>query len=227
MTVFPGFSKQSLEFLQQVKANNSKAWFDDHRSDYEKVLLTPFRQLVSDLAPMMLSVDPNFEVRPAVNKTISRIFRDTRFSRDKSLFRDAMWFTFKRPRKDWATSIPGYYFELTPRMVRYGMGFYSAASKIMAAFRQKTDAGPNAFKKAISFMKTDDRYNLEGERYKRFIPSEHPEEVDAWYQMKTFYLACNRRPDELLFSKTLFDKLRKGFLLTAPLYRFLIEIKLD
>ena len=227
MTAFSGFTKQSLEFLQQVKAHNSKAWFDDHRSDYENVLLTPFRQLVSDLAPMMLSIDPDFEVRPAVNKTISRIFRDTRFSHDKSLFRDAMWFTFKRPRKDWTRSIPGYFFELTPRMYRYGMGFYSAAPKIMAAFRHKIDAGPNTFKKAISFMQSDDRYNLEGERFTRPIPSEHPEEIDAWYQMKTFYLACNRRPDEPLFSKVLSDELLEGFLLTAPLYRFLIEIKLD
>jgi len=222
---FSGFSPESLEFLQNVKSHNSKAWFDQNRADYERLLLTPFRHLVSALAPAMLSADSDIQVRPAINKTISRIFRDTRFSADKSLFRDTMWLVFKRPGKDWAISIPGFYFEISPPMYRYGMGFYSAAPDIMAAFRQKIDAKPGAFAEAIAFMESDGRYNLEGEKYKRPIPCNHPENIQAWYQMKTFYLAHNRQPDELLFSKALFDELLDGFLLIAPLYKFLTQLK--
>ena len=113
MSEFSGFSKESLDILKQVKINNSKIWFEKHHSEYEKYLLTPFRELVSDLTPMILSVDPDIEVRPAINKTISRIFRDTRFSKDKSLFRDTMWLVFKRPGSDWKISIPGFYFEIS------------------------------------------------------------------------------------------------------------------
>jgi len=225
MSEFCGFSPESLEFLQNIKANNNKAWFDNNRANYNKLLFTPFRQLVCDLTPAMLSIDPDFEARPAINKTISRIFRDTRFSHDKTLFRDTMWLVFKRPGKDWTTSIPGYYFEISPLMYRYGMGFYNAAPAIMTAFRQKIDAKPSAFAKAISFMESDGRYSLEGEKYKKTIPCEHSENIRAWYQMKTFYLANNREPDELLFSEALYDELVEGFLLTASLYRFLIEIK--
>lgn len=224
MNHFTGFPQKSLEFLKDVKKNNSKVWFEENRSVYEEKLLAPFRELVADLAPIIQSIDPDMEVRPSVNKTISRIFRDVRFSRDKSLFRDAMWLVFKRAGKDWSTSIPGYFFEITPVRYRYGMGYYSAAPKLMAAFRDKIDAKPQTFSKAVSFMQSDDRYTLEGEMYKRLIANEYSSEINKWYQMKTFYLAHNRTPDDLLFSKDLVQELAEGFLLTAPLYHFLKEI---
>jgi hypothetical protein len=49
----------------------------------------------------MLSIDPYFDVHPAINRTISKIYRDTRFSNDKSPFKTTMWITFKRPEKNW------------------------------------------------------------------------------------------------------------------------------
>ncbi|MFC1538485.1 DUF2461 domain-containing protein [Candidatus Latescibacterota bacterium] len=224
MNTFSGFSQKSLDFLKQVKLKNSKHWFEKHRPEYEKQLVIPFRQLVSDVAPAILTIDPDIEVRPSINKTISRIFRDTRFSSDKSLFRDTMWLVFKRSGKDWTTSIPGFYFEISPQKYRYGMGFYNPAPKVMAAFREKIDESPKAFKKVISFMETDKRYGLEGEIYKRKIPCEYPKNINAWYQMKSFYLANNCKPDKTLFSEALSDELIEGFLLTAPLYRYLVEI---
>jgi uncharacterized protein (TIGR02453 family) len=227
MSKFSGFYPESLEFLRQVKSNNNRSWFDKNRSAYEKYLLTPFRQLVTELAPTILSIDTDIEVHPTINKTISRIFRDTRFSRDKTLFRDTMWLVFKQPGRDWSYSIPAFYFEITPGMYRYGMGYYTAAPKIMSAFREKIDVNPDAFARIVSFMQRDKRYNLEGETYKRVIPCDYPHHINCWYQMKTFYLACNRKPDRQLYSPGLLNELAKGFLLTADLYRFLIEISID
>jgi uncharacterized protein (TIGR02453 family) len=224
MQQFTGFSQESLEFLKTVKEENSKTWFEKNRTVYNQYLLSPFRRLVSDLAPGILSIDPEIEVQPAINKTISRIFRDTRFSKDKSLYRDRMWLMFKRPGKDWTSFIPGFYFEISPNMYRYGMGFYTAAPKIMAAFREKIDDNPEKFAETISFMEKDKRYNLEGETYKRIIPSTHSKNINKWYQMKTFYLACNRKPDKTLFSGSLYRELLEGFLMAASLYQFLISI---
>jgi len=225
MGEFTCFSQASLSFLKQNKKNNNKSWFEQHRSQYEKYLLRPFQQLVSELAPAMVLIDPFMEVKPAINKTISRIYRDTRFSSDKSLYRDNMWLIFKRPGKNWSTSIPGFYFEIFPDRYRYGMGFYSASSKIMVAFREKIDQNPKAFEKAISFMDSDGRFQLEGDKYKRLIPCAHSKKIDPWYQMKTFYLACNRKPDGLLFSSSLINELLEGFFLATQLYQFLIQIE--
>lgn len=83
-------------FLVENRLHDSKAWFEAHREDYNRLVLEPLRQLVGEMAPVMLAIDPRLVVQPAVGKTISRIFRDTRFSRDKSAFREHMWISFNR-----------------------------------------------------------------------------------------------------------------------------------
>jgi uncharacterized protein (DUF2461 family) len=70
---FNGFSQQGLNFLQQVRIENDKEWFEGNRGVYDRELLTPFRSLVAELAPTMLAIDPQFETRPAIGKTLSRI----------------------------------------------------------------------------------------------------------------------------------------------------------
>ena len=121
---FTGFTRKTLEFLKNLKIHNNKTWFESHRPDYDQYLLRPMRQLVMELGEFMLTIDAGFEIQPAVNKTISRIFRDTRFSKDKSLFRSNMWVVFKNPDPNWKAK-PGYFFEIYPNRYRYGMGFYS------------------------------------------------------------------------------------------------------
>src|SRR5271157_2207894 len=96
-TTFTGFSAKSPAFLKELKEHNDKMWFEAHRHKYEECLLGPMRRLVSDLGEFTLSIDPLLEIRPVVNKTISRIYRDTRFSRNKLPCKTTMWITFKRP----------------------------------------------------------------------------------------------------------------------------------
>ena len=107
---FKGFSPKTLKFLKDLKAKNNKIWFKAHKADYENYVLQPMRDLVTDLGDVMLDIDPSFEITPAVNKTISKIYRDTRFSNDKSPFRSVVWFTFKNQKKDWTTHVCGYFF---------------------------------------------------------------------------------------------------------------------
>jgi len=208
---FSGFSPKTLKFLRGLKANNNKAWFQAHRADYEDYVLQPLRELVMDLGDFMLDIDSSFEITPAVNKTISRIYRDTRFSKDKSPFRSIVWFTFKNQKKDWATHVCGYFFELSVNSYRYGMGFYNAASAIMSRFREMIDDNPKEFLKAISFFDKQKTFVLEGENYKRIIDKTKPEKIQEWYQRRNMYLVCNRKIDDVLFSSKLADDLIYGF----------------
>ena len=223
---FNGFSPKTLKFLRGLKTNNNKKWFEDHRADYERYVLGPMRDLVTDCGDFMLDIDPRFEITPAVNKTISRIYRDTRFSKDKSPFRSTVWFTFKNRSKDWTTLVCGYFFELSVNTYRYGMGFYNAAPALMRRFREMIDKDPEEFLKAISFFSKQKIFVLEGEKYKRIIDKNKPEEIQDWYQRKNMYLACNRKIDDALYSSELVDDLQYGFGLIAPLYRYFQKIKL-
>ncbi len=177
-----------------------------------------------DLGDFMLDIDPRFEITPAVNKTISRIYRDTRFSKDKSPFRSTVWITFKNRSKDWTTRVCGYFFELSVNSYRYGLGFYNAAPAIMSRFREMIDDDPKGFMKAISFFDKQKTFVLEGEKYKRMIDKSKSEKIQSWYQRKNMYLVCNRKIDDTLFSKKLVDDLMYGFGLIAPLYHYFQRI---
>ena len=218
---FRGFLPKTLKFLRGLKANNNKAWFQTHRIDYEEYVLQPLRDMVTDLGDFMLDIDPFFEITPAVNKTISRIYRDTRFSKDKSPFRSTVWFTFKNQKKDWTTHVCGYFFELYIDSYRYGMGFYNAAPVIMSRFREMIDDNPKEFLKAISFFDKQKTFVLEGENYKRIIDKTKPENIQEWYQRRNMYLVCNRKTDDVLFSNKLIDELGTGFNLIVPFYHYL------
>ncbi len=220
---FQGFSAKAFQFLKDLKKNNEKVWFNDHRGDYEQYLLGPLRDLVTDLSDCMLDIDLSFEVTPAVNKTISRIYRDTRFSKDKSPFRDCMWITFKRSSKDWARWIAGYFLEINATWYRYGLGFYDAAPDVMAQFRRQLDDDPDRFLKAIAWFDKQDTFTLEGEQYKRPKGPDKPEPIRTWYNHKSFYLCCNRKNDKAIRSPQLVDDLQAGFTMTAPLYHYLAD----
>ena len=222
--MFKGFPQDSITFLKELKNNNNKQWFESHRQSYEVLLLNPLKNLVTDLGDFMLSIDQNFEVSPSVNKTISRIHRDTRFSRDKSPYRTSQWVTFRRPQKDWKNTL-SYFFEISIDSYCFGMGFYSAAPETMEKFRELTDKKPEEFKKAISFYSRQKTFVLEGEKYKKILDETKPKEIQDWYQRKNFYLICNRKIDDTLFSEKLKDDLISGFHSLAGFYNFLQQIK--
>jgi uncharacterized protein (TIGR02453 family) len=218
---FRGFSRKTFTFLQDLGRHNDKTWFEAHRAIYEQHVLQSLRNLVSDMTDAMLDIDLSFEVAPSVGKTISRIYRDTRFSEDKSPFRDCMWVVFKRPGKDWARYIPGYFLEINPTWYRYGLGFYNAAPDLMTRFRHRIDEDPQSFLKAVAWFGGQNVFTLEGDRYKRPIGADKPEPIRTWYQFKSFYLSCDRKIDQAILSARFAKQLTKHFGLAAPLYHYI------
>jgi uncharacterized protein (TIGR02453 family) len=166
ITAFNGFSPHALDFFANLGRNNNKAWFEAHRQEFEDYLMLPLKGLVSDLSGPMLGIDSEFVTMPAVDRTISRIYRDTRFSRDKSPYKTCLWITFKRHRTDWKDT-PCYFFEITADTYRYGMGFYSATKDTMDSLRNFIDFNPVKFQRAISVLDEQKVFALEGERYKK------------------------------------------------------------
>ncbi len=186
-----------------------------HRSDYEQYLLAPLRALTAGLTPLMLSIDQDLVTTP--KRVISRIHRDTRFSRDKSPYKSTLWLTFKRPLSEWQDA-PAFFFELGADSWRYGMGFYAASRETMNRLRQLIERKPAEFERMIAFLADQDRFVIEGEQYKRLINPAVPEHLLSSYQRKSVYLVCNRPSDGLLFSRELMSELITGFSLLEPLY---------
>ena len=220
---FDGFSTNSFRFLRNLRENNYKEWFELHKSDYQDYILKPLQALASELGPFMLSIDPYFEVTPALNRTISRIYRDIRFSKDKSPYKTSHWITFKRPRKEWK-DFPAYFFEISPNSYRYGMGFYSASRETMDNFRNNIDSNPQTFLSAISFYARQNIFTIEGEEYKRPLKADTSTELQDWYNRKNFYLVSNKQIEGSNINENLISDLVYGFEIMAPFYHYLCKI---
>ena len=206
---FTGFTKTAIGFLKDLAVNNNKEWFEKNRGIYETHLLTPLKQLSTDLGAILSSIDNEIEIAPNVNKTISKIYRDTRFSNDKSPFRTDQWLTFKRTNKRWG-NVPEFYFYFTPEEYQYGMGYYAATSDNMKCLREHIIQQPNRFMNIIETYENQQCFNLVGENYKKAIPNELPEKLKIWYQKKNIAVCCTRKIDKEFFDENLGQILEIG-----------------
>lgn len=140
--MFKGFSIEAFRFLFEIGFNNNTPWFDENRERYKQYVQLPMKQLAIELMPTALSIDPEFNT--SLNATVSRIRRDTRFTRDKSPYRNHMWIGFRRPNTRISEGFT-LWFEITPDGFDYGAGFYSADSALMSGYRAKLLADPEGF----------------------------------------------------------------------------------
>ncbi len=214
------FSIETIKFLFELRFNNNREWFQKNKERYLKYVLLPFKELVKDLGQKMLKIDSQFEIAPEVDKTISRIYRDTRFSKDKSPYRANVWISFKRKCPNWKET-PTYFFEIYPEYYHFGMGFFYFPVYIREKLRNKILENPDRFKKLISFYQKGNPYTIEGEILRRTKDKNISKELKVWYERKELYLYCKRDIDDVVFSDKIVDFLYEKFLLLAPLYKFL------
>ena len=219
---FTGFTKTAINFLKDLAANNNKEWFENNRDIYEAHLLNPLKQLSTSLGTVINSIDKEIETAPYINKTISKIYRDVRFSNDKSPFRTDQWLTFRRPNKLWG-NVPEFYFYFTPEEYQYGMGYYSASPENMKCLREHINHYPDRFKKILETYENHDCFKLVGENYKKAIPNGLPEEFQPWYQKKNIAVSCIRKIDRGFYSENLGQVLEDACKFNAELYLFITE----
>lgn len=157
--------KESLAFFKGLEANNSKAWFDVHRSDYENHVLEPLKFLVMALGAAFSRKIPGLVADPRVNGSIFRINRDTRFSRDKSPYKThAGVYLWVGPGEKLAC--PGLYFEIGPRHVSMGSGVYMFGSASLDFYRKYVSE--KGAKLSTAIRKAEKAgFELGGEKLKR------------------------------------------------------------
>lgn len=216
------FSEESVKFLFENRVVDSKAWFLEHRADYERLVLDPLRELVTALEPTIKEIDPLLICEPKVGRSISRIYRDTRFSRDKSIFRDVMWCVFIRDKKLY-NGLPGFWFEFSPRIFRYGCGYYQASAESMEAMRDMIIADEKSYKTAKKAFDKQSVFQLGDSKYKRSHYPDQPPEKREWLDQRSLDFITESDDFDLLFSDALADKLAADFKLLVPMYDFMMS----
>ena len=157
------FSNEALEFLYINRLNDSREWYNEHKPEYRRLIIEPMTRLIDELTPTVLSIDPELDCTPKIGRCISRLYRDTRFSKDKSLYRDVVWCTFSRRGDD----LPCFFFEFSPRCVRWGMGYYCTPRPVMEQLRLMAAGDHPLYTAAMNSVRSSSRLVLTGEKYKR------------------------------------------------------------
>ena len=215
------FSDKTLDFLFENRVVDNKAWFLEHRADYESLVLEPLRELVTDLAPAMLSIDPLLICDPKVGRSISRIYRDTRFSHDKSIYRDIMWCVFIRDKKLYR-GLHGFWFEFSPKGFRYGCGYYQAGAEVMDIMREMIIKDEKTYKAAKKAFDNQSVFYIEDTKYKRSRFPDQSEEKREWLDQRSLCFMADSEDFDLLYSDRLAEKLAHDFKLLSPMYDFMM-----
>jgi len=218
---FSGFTPETFRFFNDLKENNYKPWFDEHKLTYQEEVLYPMKALAQALAPAMYAIDPQINMNP--NKVVSRIYRDLRFSKDKSPYRTNMWMSFQRLLTDWQ-SFPGYYLEIAENSYQYGMGMYMATKKEMDIFRSRIEYDPDFFYKMTKDLINKQGFIIGGDLYKRPIPNELPEYFQTWVQRKSIYLYKDLPLGEEMFNENFIAYMDREYTLLQPLYEYFADI---
>jgi uncharacterized protein (TIGR02453 family) len=216
------FSADTITFLKDLRDNNNKRWFETNRQIYETYLLDPFRTLAEALAPVMTKISHKLEVRPQVGKAISRIHRDTRFSKSKLPYKTSMWLDYHY-RLEPMSETPGFFFYIEPDTWGYGMGFWQASPAAMEAIRGFLMADPAKSEKNLKKLGKTGLFTLGGDLYKRPRVTDLPPLTLELCNHKTFYYIHSENINRRLFANHLENELSAGFKALGPLYQHLTE----
>jgi len=93
----PIFARETFQFFKDLARHNRKEWMDEHRDRYLAALVQPFRCLLEELAPAALELDSRFDTSGRTGANFSRINRDIRFAKDKTLYKTHMYLKFSVP----------------------------------------------------------------------------------------------------------------------------------
>jgi uncharacterized protein (TIGR02453 family) len=171
----PYFRPEALSFLRNLAKHNDREWFQPRKAVYEAELKEPMLAVIRKITDAMLDFAPPF-VRPA-EKSMFRIYRDTRFSSDKRPYKThvAAWWTHTGLDK---TSGAGYYFHISPKEVIVAAGSYMPDKEQLAAIRNWLLDHHAEFRKLLSNPKVKRTFKeFEGNaltRPPKGFPCEHP-----------------------------------------------------
>jgi len=161
-------SKDYTKFFVDLEKNNNKEWFNDNKKRYLESVREPLIALVSDLITAMQKIDPAFDPVPA--RCLSRINRDIRFSKDKTLYKDHMFAHITKGPKN--APLPGIGFRFGAHDAGIMSGYFNPTKEQLIKIRKKIIAEPKAFRKLVDNKKFVEKFGvIQGEVMKR-IPED-------------------------------------------------------
>lgn len=215
------FGPDLFQFLTDLKNNNDREWFQANKTRYESQVRDPFLRLIADLHPGMEKIDPKIVVDPSPTRgSMMRIYRDIRFSADKTPYKTNVAAHFKHAKaKD--DAVPGYYIHFAPSSCMLGAGVWHPEPRSAQKIRNAVVANPKRWRQATSGKKFGSACSMVGESLKRppaGVDPNHPLIEDL--KRKDFAISAPLTDSDVC-GTNLLKLVLDNFRATAPFVQFL------
>lgn len=217
------FSTATFDFLGELAAHNERAWFEANKPRYEALVREPALEFIAAMAPQLEKIAPNFRAEPRkVGGSLMRVFRDTRFSRDKTPYKTNIGIQFRHSLgKD--VHAPGFYLHIANDGCFLGAGCWHPEPDALACIRARIAEKPERWLAARDDKTMNRIWTLAGDslqRVPRGYAADHPAADDL--KRKDFIGLADLTPDEVV-GKGLVALAGKRFAAATPLMGFLCE----
>lgn len=218
-SAFPGFPGEGIHFLRGLARNNKREWFQPRKQIYEEQVKQPMRALVEAVNAALMNFAPEFVTEP--EKAIYRIYRDTRFSKDKTPYKTHIAASFHH-RGSGGHSDAGFYFSISHKEVAIGGGVYMPQPAELLAIRNHLAERHEEFRRILSARQVRDLFaELQGQQLSR-VPKgfacDHP--AADLLRFKQFIL-YKELPLDLATTPELYKEVLKRFGVMTPFLKFL------
>lgn len=221
------FRPRALTFLRQLKRNNRREWFQGHRDEYEGEVLGPLRALVEEMDVRFGSFAAEFHGDP--KRSIFRIHRDVRFSKDKSPYKThaAAWFSHRNASHGVGSEThgggAGFYVHIEPGASMVAGGIWMPPRPTLNRLRDSIAARPALFAKSMAapaFKRRFGALSTEAmlKRLPRGFDPGHPAEPWLRYQSFTVHAMLE---DADVVDRRLADRVQRDFTTMLPFVRWL------
>ena len=204
---FVGFPKNMLPFLKTIRENNTKEWFEAHRHEYEALILEPSRAFVIEMGEHLQALVPTVNAIPKINGSLFRIYRDIRFSKDKTPIKSRIGVIFWQGTGKRMQS-SGFYLHFSPDELFFAVGIRSFSQEMRNHYRDYIKIAQNR-KNLYDILHALEQkgYSLPQTHYKRFPKGFSKDDpyadlalLNGVYAFKMF------QPEDYLFSEDLMHK---------------------
>jgi uncharacterized protein (TIGR02453 family) len=227
-SAFTGFRPEAIDFLVELALNNERSWFQPRKAEYESLLKEPMEALVAALADRFEARGLPLEADP--KRSVSRIYRDTRFAKDKSPYKTNVYARFPwvgrgsgHDASDNGGHGPGGYFNVMPGESYVGGGMWMPEKPRLDAFRAAILDEPDRVRTALedpTFLAEFGpvRSHDALKRVPPGLPPDHPMAELFRYKDVVF---GHRLSDDEISSPELPDVLADAYAAAVPVFRFL------
>lgn len=219
---FKGFDPNGFMLLEMNKFNDNKDFYESVKEDIKRMSITPMRQLAMDLSDELYAVDDKMNLIPT--KMVSRIRRDTRFSKNKEMYRSNVWCMFMRDKHQWRF-MPCMWFEFYPNGYAYGVALFHAQPSDLEVFRRVLSTNQNEFKYALRQMDVVGASPFI-DSFKKDKPGTEniDEDLKCFYNARYFGFSYSDTDMKKLIDGSIEEELKYAIRAFAPMYKFLLKV---